>query len=286
MVELSLSLAFISILSLMVVVVIMNSVSAYRKSLTLNQLNTVGTSIIDDMRASVQASSGVGLRSICDRVKNVSGRNACEKDHGLGFVSVTGKRKVTGGKLENYSPSVFGAFCTGSYSYIWNSGYFFSIGDYTVEDGAKATLTYKKAEGEEQTVTDFRLLKVRDESRAVCANAVQAGNGYQTKNINNEFNITQSPLQDDPEELLEESSGLALYNLTTDFALQSGVGRNVYYYSTFVLGTITGGANIASFGDSCVSPEGENSAMENFDYCAINKFNFAAMANGGYNNEN
>lgn len=284
MVELSLSLAFISILSLMVVVVIMNSVSAYRKSLTLNQLNTVGTSIIDDMRASVQASSGVGLRSICDRVKD-SKRSNCDNDHGLGFVSVTGKRKVTGGKLNEDLSSVFGAFCTGSYSYIWNSGYFFSIGDYTV-DGTKATLTYKKAEGEEQTVTDFRLLKVRDESRAVCANAVQAGNGYQTKNINNEFNITQSPLQDDPEELLEESSGLALYNLTTDFALQSGVGRNVYYYSTFVLGTITGGANIASFGDSCVSPEGENSAMENFDYCAINKFNFAAMANGGYNNEN
>lgn len=301
MVELSLSLVFISILSLMVVVVIMNSVSAYHKSLTLNQLNTVGTSIIDDMRASVQASSGVGLRSICDRVDGGK-RSTCDNDHGLGFVSVTRKEKVSGGKLKNDAPPrpVFGAFCTGSYSYIWNSGYFFSS-DYKVGSGGvgSAKLTYKKAGGSEQTIEGFRLLKVRDVSRAVCTSVTQLKNNvidrntYNLSSISNDFNIARAvvgdnpiELSEDPEDLLENEGGLALYNLTTDFALQQGVGKNVYYYSTFVLSTITGGADIKASGDYCVSPEGGSSGLENFDYCAINKFNFAAMANGGYNNGN
>ena len=57
LVELSLSLVFISILSLTIVLMINNAVESYQRGVTLNQINTVGMDLVDDIRTAVQNSS-------------------------------------------------------------------------------------------------------------------------------------------------------------------------------------------------------------------------------------
>jgi hypothetical protein len=38
---------------------------------------------------------------------------------------------------------------------------------------------------------------------------------------------------------------------------------------------------VEASGNFCATPEGYNESVENLDYCAINKFNFAALETGG-----
>ena len=56
------------------------------------------------------------------------------------------------------------------------------------------------------------------------------------------------------------------------------LGKASFYSVSFILGTVQGGINVMSSGNFCKAPEEDDS---NFDYCAINKFNFAAQATGG-----
>ena len=51
------------------------------------------------------------------------------------------------------------------------------------------------------------------------------------------------------------------------------------YSVSFVLGTVQGGIDITKSGGFCATPDDYEDA--NFDYCTINKFNFAALATGG-----
>ena len=58
MVELSLAIALIGVLSIIVLLMIRNAVSAYHKGMVLNQINTVGMGVVDDMRSALQSSPG------------------------------------------------------------------------------------------------------------------------------------------------------------------------------------------------------------------------------------
>lgn len=306
LVELSLSLVFISILSLAVVLVIANAVSAYHKSLTLNQIDTVGTNLVDDMRSAVQDSPASNLIALCDRLNDANGKMAkteCIRDQARKFVNITAFADVAlvaGDEAMRNTP-VFGALCTGSYSYLWNSGYFFN-GKSVIGNGAgvsPASLKYATASNETKTISNFRLLKVKDRSRAVCAAAVRVSGGRvediynRTDAISSLFDISLQDLvtrgervivDEEPTELLKANdgatdSGLALYDLSTFTAEDSFSRKNLYYYTSFILGSVQGGINITGDGNYCSTPESYN-GLENFDYCAINKFNFAALATG------
>lgn len=300
LVELSLSMVFVGILSLMVVFVIMNAVSSYRKSITLNNVDTIGMSLVEDMRRSIQDSSPSDLKFICESYTNSS---ACDNSI-TNFVSVTRKADVAG--VGNVP--VFGAFCTGNYSYIWNSGYFFNDGQ-AVSGVSAAVLWYKDESGavrkteDNYDTRDFRMLKVKDKSRAVCIAAVRVAGNSVTNNytINNSrlinngsnvFNIAldnvvpgeEIKLSDSPEIILSKESGLSIYNFSSNIAMQQGFSKNLFYYASFVLGTLQGGANLTATGDYCARPQDYSDDYDhNFDYCSVNKFNFAATANGGQN---
>ncbi len=56
LVELSLSIAFIAILSITIALIINDAISTYRRGLTLNQINTTGMDLVDDIRTAVQNS--------------------------------------------------------------------------------------------------------------------------------------------------------------------------------------------------------------------------------------
>ena len=59
--------------------------------------------------------------------------------------------------------------------------------------------------------------------------------------------------------------------------------KQIFFSGTFILATIRGGVNIQSNGDFCTGDkevDGDEFNLNNFDYCAVNKFNFSARATG------
>ena len=234
LVELSLSLVFIGILSITAVLIINNTVMAYQRGLTLNKINTVGMELVDDMRAAVQGSPF-----------NIECGKTSEGDM-MGCVSFTekGEAIIRGEAIDNVP--LYGGFCTGKYSYVWKTGYPSDDADAVTVNGA----------------TNFRLVKIKDDSEeTICVKY----------NNNTEFS------SENVEELLAEESGLAIYDLHVSAPAVSDAARAAYYSVSFVLGTKDGGANILANGDYCEPPKGANS---NFNYCAINKFSFAAQTGG------
>ena len=248
-------------------------------------MNTVGMDLVTDFRTALRRSPVFSVSSECARVYSESTLvNKCESDKGHNFMTLVRKANVKVGGSDLYSVPVFGAFCTGKYSYIWNSGYFFS-NEYKVENGTlnKASLKYIDTSGVTKTESDIRLAKIEDSERAVCISVM--GNNYVPglSNFDSKFDITSyGSVGGELVELLGTGNGsnLSLYNLESTLPAESNDGKNVFYNASFVLGTISGGVNLSSTSNYCAVPEGYSS-VENFDYCAINKFNFAAQANGG-----
>ena len=165
---------------------------------------------------------------------------------------------------------MYGAFCTGTYSYVWNSGYLF-MGDNSEVKSASVSYSDKDSS---KLVDAFRLIKVQDRNRSVCKSVLEWGGSKDR----GEFDAGQ--LDEEPEILLgaDENSALALYDLSSAVPAVNDNGTSAFYSISFILGTVQGGINVMSNGNFCATPDEYDS---NFDYCAINKFNFAAQANGG-----
>lgn len=290
LIELSLSIAFIGILSITIAMIINDTIATYRRGMTLNQINTTGMDLVDDMRAAIQNSSSKALRDECGTFYDKdAAKTACENDGGAKLVSIAKNASVSiKGRESNVSMPVFGAFCTGTYSYIWNSGYFFGENDdYTISDASMASLkyNYRNADGtvDSNVVKDrFRLLKVKDDTRVVCAS--QLGDSYNVSNINSVFDITNTNevVDEEPVSLLAANSdsdnNLALYDLSAAKPAASSASNTLFYSVSFILGTIQGGIDVKASGNFCATPN--DYEVESFDYCAINKFNFAAQATG------
>lgn len=294
LIEITLSLVFVTILALAIALIISNTIEAYQRGLILNRINTVGMSLVDNFRLAVQGSSGKTLKASCaivyqDPIEN----NKCEQDEAYRFVSVTkysamSVKKGTG--TVNYSEiPIYGAFCSGTYSYIWNTGYFESSdASFNGKNGGWAKFKYKNKSGGTEVIgggnKPFRLLKIKDTTRAVCISAT-AKNQYATPagGVPNEFDITgigDGQLDEDPEFLISdnETEKLALYELLIVRPALATEDNSLFYAGSFILGTVGGGIDIKATGKTCAAPN--DYGVENFDYCAINKFNFAVQANG------
>lgn len=316
LIELSFSLVFIGILSIAIALIIRNTIATYRRGMTLNKINTVGMDLVDELRTTVQSSYSSSLRDYCEMIyMETPERSNCDNDNGHNFITVerlaSVKDKAKDVVIGTDVP-VFGAFCTGSYSYIWNSGYFISD-KYEVTGLSPATLKYVDINGNTQTYSGlgsqpFRLIKIPDSNRSVCISATLGkdsvdprysvegkGNSYTSKINNAEnsptvFDITWSVTTDgdfqfskinsnDIIEIIDSSrdNDLALYDLWASNPARSIKG--LFYSSSFILGTLQGGINVKATGNFCATPN--DYADSNFDYCAINKFNFAVQAIGG-----
>ncbi|MDO4611468.1 MAG: prepilin-type N-terminal cleavage/methylation domain-containing protein [Candidatus Saccharibacteria bacterium] len=300
LIELTLSLVFIGVLSVAVVLMINNTISSYRRGMTLNQINTMGMDLVDDMRSAVMNSSSDRVSSLCatyypNNVNEGKARKDCLADGAYQFVSLTKTARVTvNGEDLGAAVPVYGVFCTGSYSYIWNSGYFFDP-EATVSGVGRASLKYALAGSSgEQRAENFKLLKVRDDSRSVCVAAVRKyqpeDGGYVVDEyytldfdgLDNELDIMNGygALAEEPVELItsDKNSDLAVYDIEVAQPAESTTQDNMLYSVAFILGTTKGGVNIRANGKSCKTPAEYGGS--NFDYCAINKFNFAVQANG------
>lgn len=277
LIELSLSMVFISMLSLAIVLIIMNTISSYRRGLTMNQVNSVGEELIDDIRVAIQNSPSGSVSSKCGARygDDVSSRTYCEDDRGKYLVSVSSVQSV---KIDKESTAtevpVYGAICTGRYSYIWNSGYAFSENATLNGGGAitRASLTVDKTE-----YSNFRLIKVSDDNRTICTQNIGSyPSPSRSFTVNPKFVISGSQSgSSEPVELIDKDGELAVYDLNMMPPAESNDGTNLFYSGSLVLGTIRGGPSISN--SSCKAPDSEFSDL---DYCAINKFNFAVQANG------
>ncbi len=239
LVELSLSLVFIGILSITAVLIINNTMLAYQRGLTLNKINDVGMDLVDDMRTVVQGSP-VKLDAECMAGSDIN--PSC--------MFFEQKNDPGGRHIDNvpdYAP-LYGGFCTGKYSYLWRTGYL---------EGVNVGI---KIGSEEK----YWLAKIKDDKRQIC-NDYRANYGDEI-----DYNVEY-------EELIPSDSRLAIYDLYVPKPASSDAIKTMFYSVSFVLGTRGGGVNILAEGDYCTPPEGDNS---NFNYCAINKFNFAAQAGG------
>ena len=310
MIELSLSMAIIGVMSVVMMMMISNAVSAYHKGLTLNQLNTVGMSLVEDIRVAIQSSPARSVADECVTMYQESGDNGaqakCSQDRGASFVTQVRKGNVTTVDGDTYSNiPLEGIFCTGKWTYIWNSGYLMNEG---VEAGGvkplrlKYTINRNNTQATETTVEKARLLKVHDENRTICKTtagykAIGSADGAQSDytkvaddplakyaekyNRDGIIDISGLTVLDSaPEDLLENNGGLAIYDLAVT---QPATVENLdvmFYAASMILGTLRGGPNITMANDTCKTPEDLNA---DFDYCAINKFNFAARAVGGTN---
>ena len=295
-IELSLSIVFIAILSITIVLIINNTVSSYRRGIMLNQINTTGMDLVDDMRLAVQNSSTDFVEEACEKAYASYGstlRTKCVEGKAKYFVSLTKTATVRlKGNVIGDNIPVFGAFCAGSFSYIWNSGYLMNTinSDYRAEGVTAVGFKYRDESGAVKELLGFRLLKVPDATRSVCISATNGAlRSTSSYSINNSliaasgfFDISDASygvLDGEPVELLSSSSNgnMILYDLTASTA--DNDSNNALFYSvSFILGTIQGGVNIKKASNSCASPN--DYSVENFDYCSINKFNFAAQANG------
>lgn len=302
LIELALSLVFIGILSITVVLLIQNVSASYRRGLILNQVNTVGMDLIDDFRSSIQNATSDPVTRMCgiyyDQYNIATARDYgnCINDNAMSFIMAVKYANVTdvSSGLDNESMPVFGAFCTGTYTYVWNSGYF----DY--DDGSKVSGVSKAVIGTRQFSTssletrysDFRLLKIYDDDRSICVNSMKESSGStgytnyadltSRNSTRNEFVINGniSDENGDPGvELLKNraASDLVLYDLYVARPALSSTRQNMFYAASFILGTTRGGVNIKQAGNSCKPPADDDSML---DYCAINKFNFAVQAGG------
>jgi type II secretory pathway pseudopilin PulG len=287
-IELMLAMTFLATLLVVIAVLVIRIVSIYQKGLAIRAINSTGRALIDDFTRTVGGSP----------IVNVSFATG-----------ETGLTKVKDYFFENTAPAtpdpdnptltrsgaqMSGGFCTGSFSYLWNTAYASGTDRISYNDDS-----------------NFRLLKIPDPERQICAQHLTPKNSSKVDPISytcgsHNFNFIL-PIQTDdgrytgtpntnktfypprdqcdpPIELLANSGDkLILYDFRVFPAAANQITGHIFYNATFILATQQGGVDIFATGDYCSAvPDNLNT---DFNYCAINKFNFAMRATGETTNE-
>lgn len=283
MVELSITLAFLALLLISIAVITTNIIAIYQKGMTIKAVNSVGRGLIEELTTAINTAPSVDTTSLCNSLAG-SDAATCRADHAFKYVfQATYNRD---GQQYN------GVFCTGHYSYIWNTYY-------GVESNHTLNLRYLATDGTTPTISAPRLLRVEDRTYRVCS-AVMADNSYSsTLTSNATIDITRlagntnvsNPIPEPQTGMLNEFDlDLMLYEFTIFPISQDAVTLRTYMSGTFILATLRGDVDITRSGDFCSlggtaeDGTGDTSSLGNlgaeYNYCAINKFNFAARTAG------
>lgn len=284
--ELALACAFLGMLLITIAILVTHIISIYQKGLSLKAVNTVGEDLIDDFSRSIAASPSTNLRDLCFNLSSTSNQTACTNDSGYGLMSQqrTTNVRIVSNQTDLDNVPASGAFCTGRYSYLYNSGYILSdeIGlngaVYTKPNGTslndqRATLTVGTGTTA-KVYSDFRLLRIEDTEREICTSGITSGS-YTA--IGKDYRLS-SPDAEITEMLERSEDNLALYDFTAFRPAYHDTTKHAFYSATFILATIRGGVNILASGDFCT--ENPDDLDTDFAYCAMNKFNFAVRATG------
>lgn len=288
LIELTIAIIFISILFMAVGTTTSGVINAYKKGIAMKLVNNTGRNLMDEFTTTIQESPSPNAETLCARAYNKN--DATQQDNYQSCIANNAYKLIS---QQWYAPisidgadplliPLFGSFCTGKYSYVWNTGYTFQ--------GQNSD--YKLASGEE-SLTDppfmtygagydhFRLLKFQDSTSSICISSIQ--NSGETYDDAMTTFINDSPynaLPADGVELLNNKNGkLAIYDFVIYPPIQNSHTKHTLYSASLVLATLSGGINILSSGNYC-KPPSELELTSDFSYCAINKFNFAMRSTG------
>ncbi|MBR3256890.1 hypothetical protein IKG02_01200 [Candidatus Saccharibacteria bacterium] len=306
LVELSFAIAFVSVLVITVTLISNEIINLYRKGYSIKTVNQIGRDLMSDFTGSIQNSPPASFRSFCNRYNNATNKANCEANNAnyslyQQFYSDIFIGDVSGNiSDEKKTVPTGGAFCTGNYSYVWNTGYVLGDSYYVDDSGTLAKdsdLSLWLKIGDRAPIKDFRLLKIQDPSRSVCAYAVSGG--YPDTNAADGSGVLRAPNlaaadtgigrthpgikldaapSEEPVELLSESdSPLVLYDFVIFPPARISTTSKLFMSGSFILGTKDGGIDIMTTSNYCQTP---NSFNADFSYCAINKFNFGTQASG------
>lgn len=270
-IELSLALVFLSTLLLSIAFLSMHLMGIYQKGLSIKAVSSTSRNLIDDFSRTISSSSALSKETIektCNSMfsDNVS-KNNCKKTP-LNFVyNQVYYPILIDGQVRGVP--FYGSFCTGQYSYIWNTGY--ALNENQHYKDRHIDKVYSSRSAVYKGKKEFHLLKVQDPNYSVCTNRL--------KNKGHPDNYYDGG-QGEPEELLSSSEDkLIFYDFVIFEPTVHENSSHAFYSGTFILGTTQGNIDIASSSDHCREQSSFGLATE-ANYCAINKFNFAAQAIG------
>lgn len=256
-IELVLAMGFLSTILLTIAILLIQIMSIYQKGLSLRAVNSVGQQLIDELMRTVGGSpivTGINPEPDASGIINEQAITAALRKY---YVSNT----IT---EDGEEKQINGVFCTGSYSYIWNTP---ESDPTNLNSPNILTVQY----GETGPRVAYKLARVVDPARNICQEA-------RAENPAKNFVISES--NPAPIELINsDEADLYLYDFTVFPATQNTITGQTFYSATFILGTMRGGINIMSSGDYCEDLASVEMTSD-FDYCAVNKFNFAMRATG------
>ena len=277
-VELTLAMAFVGILLISIAVLVIRVTAIYQHGLAIRAVSSGGRQLIDDLSRSISASPIVDVAYIPSRDDEITA-NITKKQERFTYkyyFQKTVSDSELGLDLKGSSVPVAGAFCTGLYTYIWNTAY--AINSYK-PDGVGSfkgfTYTYSGGTLPDAENPPFRLIRIPDSERSICIS--QRLEDGKIKESTSSFVAPSN--QGDPVELLPAvEDDLALYDFRAFPASTSRITGHIFYSNTFILATLKGGVDITRKGDYC-TVDGDTLGTD-FNYCSINKFNFAMRATG------
>lgn len=274
-IELMLAMALLGTMLVAIAALVMRVTGIYQKGLSLRAVNTNGREIISDLTRTI-TSSPTHLKVNPDYTNNeITGKNL-KTSLANYYLSVENTQHT-----EQYS----GVFCTGSYSYVWNNAQTIANSRDTDDNNDENLFKIEYKEGPNTREYIPKFARFADAERFACAaNEDTSGNANFTP-VSMLIGHDRSMTMDDITELINNDEiDLAMYNFRILPAVQNETTKQIFFSGTFILATIRGGVNIQSNGDFCTgdkeTTEDDEFSLNNFDYCAVNKFNFSARATG------
>ena len=269
--ELALALGFIGILLMTVAALTIFILGIYQKGLTIKAVNTSGEALVDEFTRSIQAAVNLNNLKVKDNQIDVDTSEAIEYNDSHFWKQWNSSGNITiinsGGETSTTSRvPLHGHFCTGSDSYIWNTGYVlpenagrFKMGTTNLNNSNYQARVNGRV---------VHLLKVdNDAERKVCG----VTNGNYTSAVTGKTTTELLPANSE--------NPTVLYSLTLFSAATHGLTGHSYVSGTFILGTEKGAIDIFTNSDICKEDPTEGLSTD-FNYCAINKFNFGVRATG------
>ena len=260
LIELAIGIAFIGVLLLGIASMILHLSSIFQKGLSLRAVNSSGQQIIEDIEKALNSSSYSADISRID----TDGDGYINDEENKASLHTYFFEALGEDGLQNY-----GAFCLANYTYVWNTAR-------TLEAGTGVTVNGKR----------YRLVRFPDPTHLQCNNepgndesgtpilTVASAGGSET------VDITPATTTEPVELIAKDEVDLAIYDFSVLPATQSVTTKQAFVSISFILATLKGGVNIKANGDYCQGSDVSEYNDYDFDYCAVNKFNFSVRTGG------
>lgn len=225
-IELMLAMTFVSVLMMAIAMTVVQLANIYNKGTTLRAVDQAGRAISRDLQATLSSSQPLDVGN-----------------DGRGGVNFRLQTQVGG---ESSNPDG-GRLCTGTYSYIWNTGH-----------GLKTPVN-RYHENDEQ----IRFVKVRDAGAQYCSDLSLAVNKMDATEL----------LSSGDRELAIQS--FRIKPEAVDAVTQQALYRLVVEVGTNDDESLDRSVTISTIDTTCKPPSDEASQR---DFCAVNQFEFTVLA--------